>query len=138
MGGISRRGAFAFSGLTIWLLALAFVRPLSVDESQYVAASALTAHGLLPYRDYAYLQTPLQPFVFAPLHLLFPGHLLLAIRLANALIGAATAVLVYLTARRIGASERAPGSSADSTTTPDGSTRSMNASKARVTASGVP
>jgi len=107
MGGISRRGAFAFSGLTIWLLALAFVRPLSVDESQYVAASALTAHGLLPYRDYAYLQTPLQPFVFAPLHLLFPGHLLLAIRLANALIGAATAVLVYLTARRIGASERA-------------------------------
>ena len=44
-----------FVMLTLWLIALAIVRPLSVDESQYVAATALTAKGLLPYRDFAYL-----------------------------------------------------------------------------------
>lgn len=97
----------AFAALTLWLLAIALVRPLSVDESQYVAATALAADGLLPYRDFAYLQTPLQPLVFAPLQWLFAGHLLLAMRIANALLGSATIVLTYGAARRAGADERA-------------------------------
>ena len=80
MGGISRRGAFAIAGLTLWLIGLAFVRKLSIDESQYIASAFLTAQGLLPYRDYAYLQTPLQPFAFAPLQWLFAGHVLIAMR----------------------------------------------------------
>jgi len=104
---VPRRTVLAFAALTLWLVAIAFVRRLSIDESQYVAATALTARGLLPYRDFAYLQTPLQPFVFAPLQWLFAGHLLLAMRLANALLGLVTVVLVYRIARRAGAKEAA-------------------------------
>jgi len=104
MGGISRRGAFAIAGLTLWLIGLAFVRKLSIDESQYIASAVLTAQGLLPYRDYAYLQTPLQPFAFAPLQWLFAGHVLIAMRLTNALLGGGTVLLVFGTARRLGAS----------------------------------
>ena len=103
----ARRNSVVFGTLALWLLALALVRPLSVDESQYVAATALTAKGLLPYRDFAYLQTPLQPFVFAPLQWLFAGHLLLAMRIANALLSLVTIMLVHGAARRMGASERA-------------------------------
>ncbi|MEO8176287.1 MAG: DUF2029 domain-containing protein [Sphingomicrobium sp.] len=83
---------------------VALIRPVSHDESQYVTATALTARGLLPYRDYAFLQTPLQPLLLAPLAWLFPGHLFLASRLANALLGSATLALVYAAARRAGAS----------------------------------
>ena len=104
MGANSRRGAFAIAGMALWLIVLAFVRKLSIDESQYVAAAVLTSKGLLPYRDYAYLQTPLQPFAFAPLQWLFAGHVLIATRLANALLGAGTITLVFGTARRMGAS----------------------------------
>jgi len=101
--GLSRRSAFAIVALAFWLVGLAFVRKLSIDESQYVAAAALTSKGLLPYRDYAYLQTPLQPFAFAPLQWLFASHVLIATRLANALLGAGTMALVYGAARRMGA-----------------------------------
>lgn len=104
MGGISRRGAFAIAGLTLWLIGLAFVRKLSIDESQYIASAFLTAQGLLPYRDYAYLQTPLQPFAFAPLQWLFAGHVLIAMRLINAMLAGGTVLLVFGTARRLGAS----------------------------------
>ena len=107
MGAISRRGAFAIAGLTFWLIGLAFVRKLSIDESQYIVAAVLTSKGLLPYRDYAYLQTPLQPFAFAPLQWLFAGHVLIATRLANALLGGGTILLVFGTARRLGATSGA-------------------------------
>ena len=97
------RTALTFAALTVWLLGLALLRPLSIDESQYVAGSLFAAQGLLPYRDFAFLQTPLQTFAFAPLSLLFAGHLLLAMRVTNALLGSATIMLVYSTARRAGA-----------------------------------
>src|SRR5438270_12048421 len=96
---VPRRTAFAFAALMLCLFAIAFVRRLSIDESQYVAATALTARGLLPYRGFAYLQTPLQPFVFAPLQWLLAGHLLLALRLANTLLSSATVVMIYRTDR---------------------------------------
>jgi 4-amino-4-deoxy-L-arabinose transferase-like glycosyltransferase len=101
------RTAVTFAALTLWLLGVALVRPLSVDESQYVAATALVAKGLLPYLDFAYLQTPLQPPLFAPLQWLFAGHLLLAMRLANALLSLITIALVYGAARRMAAREGA-------------------------------
>lgn len=107
MGAISRRGAFAIAGLTLWLVGLAFIRKLSIDESQYIASAVLTAKGLLPYRDYAYLQTPLQPFAFAPLQWLFAGHVLIAMRLTNVLLGGGTMLLVFGSARRLGASSGA-------------------------------
>jgi hypothetical protein len=64
----ARRSAWlAAAALGFLLVALAILRPVDHDESQYVAAARLTAAGLLPYRDYPYFQTPLQPFLFAPL-----------------------------------------------------------------------
>src|SRR6476469_4831954 len=107
MGAISRRGAFAIAGLALWLIGLALVRKLSIDEGQYIDSAVLTSKGLLPYRDYAYLQTPLQPFAFAPLQWLFAGHVLIATRLANALLGGGTILLVFGTARRLGATSGA-------------------------------
>ncbi len=61
-------------------------RPISHDEGQYVGAIALMRSGL-PYRDFAYLQTPLQPLLLAPLSLLSAGWLLVGARVANALFG---------------------------------------------------
>src|SRR5439155_7987689 len=56
---------------------------------------------------YAYLQMPLQPFAFAPLQLLFAGHVLIAMRFANAMLAAGTIMLVFGAARRMGAPHRA-------------------------------
>lgn len=97
----------AFAAVLAWLLAGALARPLSPDEGQYLAAAWLASQGFLPYADFAYLQTPLQPFIFAPLNWLFPGHAFLATRLANALLAFAAVLLVHATARRLGATRRA-------------------------------
>lgn len=85
------------------LIALAMLRPIDHDESQYVAAAVLTAHGLLPYRDYAYLQTPLQPFLFAPVAVVAGAWTWAALRLANALLGVAAIGFVHAAARAGGA-----------------------------------
>ena len=87
--------------MALILCALALVRPIDHDESQYVAAAVLTAHGLLPYRDYAYLQTPLQPFLFAPLAWMAGVAAWPALRLANALLGA-VALFVHVARRAAG------------------------------------
>jgi hypothetical protein len=94
----------AFAALAILLIALALLRPVDHDESQYVAAALLTAHGLLPYKDFAYLQPPLQPYLFAPIAALATTWTWPAIRITNALLGAATIVAVHRAARIGGAS----------------------------------
>jgi hypothetical protein len=63
-----------------------FTWPINHDEGQYVGAIALMRSGL-PYRDFAYLQTPLQPLLLAPLSFLSAGWLLVGARVANALFG---------------------------------------------------
>lgn len=93
--------------LLLAFLALAMARPIDHDESQYVAAAVLSAKGLLPYRDYAYLQTPLQPLLMAPVAALAGAWAWPAVRLVNALLGWLTVVGVYVAARRSGAAERA-------------------------------
>jgi len=86
---------------------LALLRPIDHDESQYVAAAVLSAHGDLPYRDYAYLQTPLQPLLFAPLAW-FAGALAWPVlRLANVLLGALLVGCVWRASREAGARPRA-------------------------------
>ncbi|MEN2787654.1 glycosyltransferase family 39 protein [Sphingomonas qilianensis] len=92
--------------LTLAFVALALIRPLDHDESQYVAAAVLTAHGQFPYRDFAYLQTPLQPLLFAPVTLLTGSVAWPALRLLNALLGALAVACVYRAARRGGAGQR--------------------------------
>lgn len=91
------------AALAILFVALALLRPVDHDESQYVAAAALTAHGLLPYRDFAYLQTPLQPYLFAPVALLAGSWTWPALRILNALLGVVTIACVHTAARTLGA-----------------------------------
>ncbi|MFD1612541.1 DUF2029 domain-containing protein [Sphingomonas tabacisoli] len=96
-----------FVGLAVLLIAAALLRPVDHDESQYVAAAVLSGQGLLPYRDFGYFQTPLYPLLFAPLvwatgHWAWP-----TLRVANALLGVATAALIYDGAVQAGASRRA-------------------------------
>ncbi len=103
----SRVNIFLLVGLAILFTALALLRPVDHDESQYVAAAALTAHGLLPYRDFAYLQTPLQPYFFAPIAALAQSWTWPALRILNALLGVATIACVHTAARTLGAKPKA-------------------------------
>ncbi|HEU4961012.1 MAG TPA: DUF2029 domain-containing protein [Sphingomonas sp.] len=91
--------------LAALLVLLAFARPLDHDESQYVAAAALARHALV-YRDFAYLQTPLQPLLFAPIVSLAGALAFPALRLGNALLGTAAAAFVYAAARAGGGERR--------------------------------
>lgn len=97
----------AFAAFVLLLVLLSLVRPLDHDESQYVAAAALTAKGGLPYLSYAYLQTPLQPLLFGPLAALFGPWAWPGLRIVNALLGAAAIGLVHRAARNAGAEPRA-------------------------------
>ncbi|MCM8732525.1 DUF2029 domain-containing protein [Hephaestia sp. GCM10023244] len=99
---LRRRPIWWLVGVALVLASLAFVRPLDHDESQYVAATLLARHGLI-YRDFAYLQTPLQPLLFAP----FVGaRAFIELRLFNALLAAGCIGFVYAASRRAGASQR--------------------------------
>jgi 4-amino-4-deoxy-L-arabinose transferase-like glycosyltransferase len=87
--------------LALLFCLLAMVRPVDHDESQYVAAAALVSQGLLPYRDLLYLQTPLQPFLFAPLAWAAGAETWPALRLANALLGAVAVGCTWRAARLV-------------------------------------
>ncbi|WP_326525340.1 DUF2029 domain-containing protein [Sphingomonas sp.] len=85
---------------------LACLRGLDHDESQYVAAARLVADGLLPYRDFAYLQTPLQPFVLAPVAALAGDWSWAALRIVNALFGATVVIACWRAMREAGVTHR--------------------------------
>ncbi|WP_259466838.1 DUF2029 domain-containing protein [Sphingomonas sp. PP-CE-3A-406] len=95
------------AALAIVLITLSLLRPVDHDESQYVAATVLTAHGLIPYRDFAYLQTPLQPYLFAPIAWLAGAWTWPALRILNALLGVPTIACVHTAARTLGAKPKA-------------------------------
>jgi len=76
------------------LVIAALFRYIERDDGQYVGAVALMRTGL-PYRDFAYLQTPLQPLLLAPLAWIAEGWLYPALRAVNALAGAIGAGLLY-------------------------------------------
>lgn len=94
------------AALAIILVALALLRPVDHDESQYVAAALLSAEGWLPYRDYAYLQTPLQPFAFAPFAWAAGGWTWPVLRVVNAVFGAVAVAAVWKAGRIVGADRR--------------------------------
>lgn len=71
------------------------IRAVDHDEGQYVAAIALERTGL-EYRDFAYLQTPLQPLLLGPLSYLPAGWLFVAARAVNGLFGLVTLLLLFL------------------------------------------
>ena len=80
---------------------LAICLPVDHDEGQYVAAAAL-ARRLRPYRDFAYLQTPLQLLLTAPIGALADGWSFIALRLANAAMALGELTLIYVAQRRLG------------------------------------
>lgn len=95
------------AGVLGFFLLCALIRSVDHDESQYVAAAGLVARGLLPYRDFAYLQTPLQPLLLAPIAWLAGPWVWPALRLVNATLGAVLVGCVWRAAREAGASARA-------------------------------
>lgn len=88
-----------FGAAALLLTILVLFRAGNKDESQYVAAIALMRSGWL-YRDFAYLQTPLQPLVLSPLALLPAGWVLGGLRVLNALFALGTLAVLLATLRR--------------------------------------
>lgn len=92
--GERQRAPRAFLAAAFFVvIAGALCRAVNHDESQYVAAIALMRQGV-PYRDFAYLQTPLQPLLLSPLGYLPAGWVWIGARLANAAFGCATILLL--------------------------------------------
>lgn len=91
--------------ILLCLLVSAALHPIDHDEGQYVGALALMREGL-PYRDFVYLQTPLQPILLSPLLWIAEGWLFPAHRMVNALFATGAAVLIWKSARSVGASVR--------------------------------
>lgn len=95
----AREKAWLAAALTCAAIVLAFSvvdRRVDHDESQYVAAIALMRAGF-PYRDFAYLQTPLQPLLLSPLSSLPAGWMFLSVRAASGMCGFATLFLLWRT-----------------------------------------
>ena len=84
------------------LIPLSLIAIVNHDETQYHAAAYLVSRGLTPFVDFLYLQTPYQPYVFAPVIKLFAGYSFIASRLLTALFGIASMALLYGAARRLG------------------------------------
>ena len=99
LGGHKRLPGTFWLVLALVISGSALVRSINHDESQYVAVIALMRDGL-PYRDFAYLQTPLQPLILSPLSHLPAGSVLIAARAANVTFGFATLVLLSVALRR--------------------------------------
>ncbi|GGB26497.1 hypothetical protein GCM10011380_15020 [Sphingomonas metalli] len=100
-GARSVRALVATMLALVLLVGVMLVAPIDHDESQYVAAVAAMRHGL-PYRDFAFLQTPLHPLLFAPFSALPPGWLVVGLRLANLLCAVGTLVVLGNSLRRHG------------------------------------
>lgn len=89
-----------------WLIAacallplLALISPINHDETQYIAAAQLASEGLIPFRDFLYLQTPYQIYLFAPIFGLFEQYGFIASRIATGLLGAGVLLLSYAALR---------------------------------------
>ena len=99
------RLALALAGAGAALLWLVVAVPVNHDEDQYLAASVLAGHAA-PFRDFLYIQTPLQPQITGWIGLLLPGHVFLAARLLSAVLGVGTLALVWAAQRRLGVPPR--------------------------------
>lgn len=87
--------------LSCWFALAAIATPFDHDESQYVAGAYFSGHMLI-FRDFLYLQPPLHSWVYAPLALLFPAHMILAMRLATAASAVATLMVLWQAQRAAG------------------------------------
>ena len=89
--------ALALVGAVLLVCALTY--PVDHDESQYHAAAMLAG---LPYRDFMYLQPPVQPLLAGPLLRLFDGWSFIAARALTGALGFGVVALAYAAQRRQG------------------------------------
>jgi hypothetical protein len=80
---------------------LFFFRQINLDEGWYLWASKLVYEGKLPYRDFAFPQAPLLPYVYGAFLRLF-GEGLYQGRLITVLLGGLNILLSIALARRLG------------------------------------
>lgn len=85
--------------LAIALPLLAIISPINHDETQYIAAAQLASEGLVPFRDFLYLQTPYQIYFFAPLFSIFGESGFIAARVATGMLGAGIIATTFFTLR---------------------------------------
>lgn len=83
---------------------MALLQPVNHDEDQYVGAAALAGAGLHAYRDFLFLQPPLQLWLTGPIAAATPGWSFVALRLTNALLALLALALVHAAQRRFGVS----------------------------------
>lgn len=77
-----------------------YLGDLNQDEGFYLLASRLVYQGKVPYRDFAYTQMPLLPYVYGIFQkMLGPG--LYQGRITSLIFGFLTLLLVYLTAKNL-------------------------------------
>ncbi len=72
----------------------------SHNEQMYVTAGYLVAQGKRLYQDFAFVQMPYVPLLYAPLFRLTGGYFLLTAKLINYTWTGLTALLLYMAARR--------------------------------------
>ena len=93
-------GVIVFCFGALLLLNANMHKGLSHDEHMYVAAGALIAEGLVPYRDFPYFQMPYLPFAYALLPE-YEEHFLLTARLFSTLCGWLLLGLIFAEGWRI-------------------------------------
>lgn len=91
--------------LAAFLIARTLAAATGHDEDQYIGG-AWAADRRVVFRDFIYLQTPLQAWLFAPLVDWLMPHAFVGLRLVNACLGAATLCMLYATARQAGCRSR--------------------------------
>jgi len=79
---------------------------LNQDEGWYLNAAREVAAGERPYRDFAYTQAPVLPFVYAPITPLVEQHGLLAGRIFTQILGLGSILFAALLAARLAPGRR--------------------------------
>lgn len=90
---MTRTPSYLWGLITLFLICASLLAPFNHDEDQYYAASYALSHGAI-YRDFIYLQTPLNALLGNALMALWPGQSLWLLRISQALLGSAIFALV--------------------------------------------
>jgi len=92
-----------FLSFGVFCYLIIFDGAVDVDEGFYLLAARAVYQGHLPYRDFAFSQTPLVPYVYGLPQLLYPG--ILTGRLTSLVLTVLALGVTILYARRVGVSE---------------------------------
>ena len=93
--------AFALVACAILGGAAVWMGGLNQDEGWYLYAANLVSEGNVPYRDFAFTQGPVMPYVYAAFSLVWKTFGLLGARVFTLLIGLLGVVFATRLARRL-------------------------------------